>query len=217
MGANQGGEAMNQLWNVPVVLAGFGFLFRHELFRLAERIKRAHSAPAAAVSLRSPAHPNGGSTVKEEPHVNDPKGTIAALLGGAAGAAEAMTDCGIETDDTELVASFVTGMDECRAQYERIAGAMAKVDGAMDAFTIANQSMQISPAMTNPFYLWRLASAFKAMASRDVLEAARDVVDAHRIWDCAAADGEADVTQAACLREVERMVAKLAAALPKER
>lgn len=209
------------LLDALVALGLVMFILRPQLFRLAERMKRSHSSAAAAVPRSLPGPPvNGGSTVKEEPTVHH-KGTVDAMLGGASAAASALIDCGHETDDAELVANFIEGMDQCRASfvaYTEAAMAKARAAGTAEeelasVHDAASYAMQTSPSWTNTLFLWRLAHAFKGMASPDVLEAAREVVAAHADYG----DGEQLDRSIPGTRALEKAVAKLAAALPKER
>lgn len=155
----------------------------------------------------------------------DTKASVASLLGSAAGAAEAMTDCGIDTDDTELVGTFVDMMDKVRGEFMGvIETTMAKMraggvtdDQMNDAQTACMLSMQQSPAFTSPWFLWRLAVAVKAMASADVLEAARAVVEGHREWDAVCSSDTVPYAESRKrLEAMERAIRQLAAALPKE-
>lgn len=187
---------------IPVALA-FG------IFRLAERWPRRHVA--------QPADP----AVKEE-HVD--KASVGSLLAGATGAAEALTDCGIETDDAELLANLIESMEAIHAQFAKYVDerrAQYLADGTPeselnDRHTAIMQCMQMSPAFSNPWFLWRVAAAVKVMASREVLEASQLVVFAHGVLDRAVADKQPDVTLAACQQQLDHAVRKLAAHLPKE-
>lgn len=135
---------------------------------------------------------------------------VAALLGGASGAAEALIECGVDCDDTELVATFVEQMGKCHTIFVEMAKAAAVPPEAMHDVIV--RSMQFSPAFTNPWFLWRLAAAFRAMASAEVLEAAREAASAHEEWRVLRGHPSA----LACHEKLDGRMAKLAAVLPKE-
>lgn len=194
----------------------FGHLLRPHIYRLAEKWKRWHSRRATAVEPHcvAPHEPGGGGT--EGGNMND---KVAQLLGSAAGAADAMADCGVETDDTELVANFISAMDHAHGMFTQgIHDAMEQAkknyppDELNDFHTAVRMSMQASPAGTSVWFLWRLASVLKAMASRDVLEAARAVVDAHARWDEAHTPDDDYGT----LDTLDAAVKRLLAVMPKE-
>lgn len=168
------------------------------LFRLAEGKSPPHIARP------------GEAPVKEERV--DTKASVAGLLGSAAGAAEAMMDCGIDVDDTELATAFVETMAKVHAEFvQHVTNARNGLlatgtpEGDLnDLHTAIRISMQHSPAFTSPWFMWRLAAIVKTMASRDVLEAAQMVV------------ARAEETPEIGSARLQSAIAKLAATLPKE-
>lgn len=140
----------------------------------------------------------------------DHKASVASLLGSAAGAADALTECGLDSDDTELVANFITAMDNAHAMFaqavndhrQQLLDADTPVDHLNDTHTTLRKSLEHSPACTSMHFMWRLACILKRSASPDVVTAAREVVQAFAHLDTATPERKA--------------VAKLAAVLPKE-
>lgn len=200
------------LWlDVTAIALTTTFLLRHSLFSIAERIKRRHHARAGSGGGPSPefAPPAAASTAKEEP-LQDHKQGVASILAAATGAAEAMNDCGIETDDAELLGTFITGIDGLRSHFE----AWAKAAGVPPEqhLDCIRMSMTISPASTNAWFLFRLASAVKAMASRDVLEAAHGVVQRQEEL----LRNSNPLAHTGLQNALDLALAKLAAVLPKE-
>lgn len=133
------------------------------------------------------------------------KASVAELLGSAAGAAEALQECGIHTDDNELVARFIESMDNAHGLFVQMA---QKAVAPEDLHECVRLSMVASPAGTNAMFLWRLACVLRTMASREVVEAAREVVGLANNPGVAAGDNGSI--------SWGRAIAQLAAALPKE-
>lgn len=166
------------------------------LFRLAGVRFAAHIAPPGDVPVK-------------EDTVAGKDDAVARVMASAEGGAEAMLDCGIDVDDTELVANFINSMaeirqymeDHMRPTWERCVKEHGEAEVHDFATSMAN-IMQSSPAFTSPWFLWRLSKAVANMASPDVLEAAREAVHA----STRPTDGN-----------LFPALAKLAATLPKER
>jgi hypothetical protein len=147
---------------------------------------------------------------KEEPV--DHKASVAALLGSAAGAAEALNDCGVETDEAEFAANFIDTITRMHGIFVQMAVAAGVPDGAM--FDTIRLSMQASPAGTNCLMLFRLAHCLKTMANREVLDAARKVVSARAAIVRLGNDATDDLGTARDMLEIR--IAELAAVLPRE-
>lgn len=193
------------------------FLKRH-IFRLAERIPWAHVwrafASGGPVSPRDP--PPLAEVLKEEPMQNH-NATVAQLLGSATGAVEAMTDCGVLTDDTELVADLINALDEgyasvCKAvdlTRQQLMDQGLPADALAERHDTIRLSLGASRVTTSLWVLWRTAHVLKKQASADVLEAAREVSKAGAEWQ----KGQPRYDH---VPQLERALAKLAASLPKE-
>lgn len=139
-------------------------------FRLAKWREAQHIAQPAAPAVKE------DTVASEDPNV-------ASILARAEGAAEAMTDCGIDTDDTELCAQFIDNMGTVRGELEAYLRpvweqcvANHPADEVHDFHTSLANLLRGTTAITNVWFLWRLSAMVRNMASADVLEAARKVV-----------------------------------------
>lgn len=179
-------------------------------FGLVERLRLRHFRAAAASPPAPTPHGSAGGSTEGGKHMDK----VAQLLGQAGLNADAMAQAGEDIDDAELVARFVESMNEAHSVFT------AKVAEARDRslsegtppdhlYSVeqgVKNAMVCSPSFSNVWFLWRLASVLQRMASPDVVEAARELVE--RLEARNDTLPQDPVVNKAC--------AKLAAVLPKE-
>jgi hypothetical protein len=219
MGATEG-KAVNNWASFGIACATLAMSATQgwaKLFGLAQRFVQGHARRVATAGVGPPAGPTqapGGSGT--EGGTMDHKASVAGLLGSATGAAEALTDCGLDCDDTEVVADFINAIDQAHRMFvlaveEHRALLLSQGvprEALNDQHHTVRLSMQSSPATTSLHLMWRLADILKRSAHPDVVEAAREVVAAH---EQLAKERRLVPTRT----PVDVAMAKLAASLPK--